>query len=150
MQELWQPIDGADGYEVSNLGQMRVTRYLQTSRRGGTGYRTVTLPGGKQRYVHRLVAEAFVDNPDKLPEVNHIDSNPDNAAASNLEWVDSQQNKIHAIKHGNRKRKLGSIQIKQIKKRLSTGESLKSIAKDFDVSFSTVSRIGRGEIYRWA
>ena len=106
MQELWHPIEGAEGYEVSNLGRVRVTRYLQTARGGSNGYRTCTLPGGKQRYVHRLVAEAFIDNPEDLPEVNHIDSDPSNAAASNLEWVDSQQNKVHAIRHGNRKRKL--------------------------------------------
>jgi hypothetical protein len=150
MQELWHPIEGADGYEVSNLGRVRVIRYLQTARGGGNGYRTCTLPGGKQRYVHRLVAEAFVSNPDKLPEVNHIDSDPNNAAASNLEWVDSQQNKIHAIKYGRKKRKLNSSQVEGIKKRRSAGESLKSIAKDFDVSLSTVSRICRGEVYLWA
>ena len=151
MQELWHPIEGADGYEVSNLGRVRVTRYLKTANRGGSGgYRAVTLPGGRQRYVHRLVAEAFIDNPENLPEVNHIDSDPDNAAASNLEWVDSQQNKIHAIKYGRKKRKLNSSQVEGIKKRRSAGESLKSIAKDFDVSLSTVSRICRGEVYLWA
>jgi hypothetical protein len=150
MQEVWQPIEGSDQYEVSNLGRVRVVRYLQTARGGSNGYRTVTLPGGKQRYVHRLVAQAFVDNPDNLPEVNHIDSDRSNAAASNLEWVDSQQNKIHAIKHGNRLRKLNPEQIKNIKKRRSAGERLQSIAADFDVSFSTVSRICRGEIYDWA
>ena len=149
MQEVWQPIGGSDQYEVSNLGRVRVVRYLQTARGGGNGYRTVTLPGGKQRYVHRLVAQAFVDNPDNLPEVNHIDSDRSNAAASNLEWVDSQQNKIHAIKYGNRQRKLKPEQVASIKKRRSTGESLRSIAADFDVSFSTVSRICRGELYGW-
>ena len=110
----------------------------------------MTLSGGKQRYVHRLVAQAFVDNPDDLPEVNHIDSDRSNAAASNLEWVDSQQNKIHAIKHGNRQRKLNPDQVAGIKKRRSAGKSLKSIAADFGVSFSTVSRICRGEYYNWA
>ena len=150
MQELWQPIDGADGYEVSNLGRVRVIRYLQTARGGSNGYRTCTLPGGKQRYVHRLVAEAFIDNPENLPEVNHIDSDPNNAAASNLEWVDSRQNKIHAIKYGRKERKLNPSQVADIKKRRSAGESLKSIAKDFDVSLSTVSRIYRGESYLWA
>jgi hypothetical protein len=149
MQEVWQPIEGSDQYEVSNLGRVRVVRYLQTARGGSNGYRTVTLPGGKQRYVHRLVAQAFVNNPNNLPEVNHIDSDRSNAAASNLEWVDSQQNKMHAIKHGNRQRKLNPEQVADIKKRRSTGENLKSIAADFGISFSTVSRICCGQYYGW-
>lgn len=150
MNEVWREIEGSPGYEVSNLGRVRVTRYLQTARGGSNGYRTVTLPGGKQRYVHRLVAEAFIDNPDQLPEVNHIDSDRGNAAASNLEWCDSRQNKLHSIKYGNKDRKLDPEQIKDIKKRRSTGESLKSIAANFGVSLSTISRICRGELYQWA
>lgn len=54
----------------------------------------------KQVYVHRLVAMTFVPNPDDLPEVNHIDGNTRNNAASNLEWVTRQENANHAIRTG--------------------------------------------------
>ena len=54
----------------------------------------------EHKYIHRLVAEAFIPNPLNLPEVNHIDGNRQNNNVSNLEWVDSLDNKLHAIKTG--------------------------------------------------
>lgn len=52
------------------------------------------------RYVHRLVAEAYLPNPDNLPEVNHIDGNKQNNNMSNLEWVSRQENITHAWSTG--------------------------------------------------
>lgn len=63
------------------------------------GYKVVTLcrKGTEQRaYVHRLVAQAFIDNPDNLPYVNHLDGCPANNHVDNLEWVTHSQN----VKHG--------------------------------------------------
>ena len=54
----------------------------------------------EHKYIHKLVAEAFIPNPLNLPEVNHIDGNRQNNNISNLEWVDSLGNKLHAIKTG--------------------------------------------------
>lgn len=51
-------------------------------------------------YIHRLVAEAFIPNPNNLPEVNHKDGNRQNNNVDNLEWVDSRGNKLHAIRTG--------------------------------------------------
>lgn len=55
---------------------------------------------GVSKYVHRLVAEAHIPNPNNLPEVNHKDGNRQNSHFNNLEWVSSLENKLHAIQTG--------------------------------------------------
>ena len=68
-----------------------------------TGYNQQILrKNGKQymRYTHRLVAEAFIPNPDCLPEVNHKDGNKQNNAVSNLEWTNRSRNMRHAYRPG--------------------------------------------------
>lgn len=68
------------------------------------GYKRVLLIGqdGKRchRLVHRLVAEAFLDNPNKLPQVNHKNGNKTDNRVANLEWCSSQYNNVHALKTG--------------------------------------------------
>lgn len=90
----WKTIEEFPNYEVSNYGQVRRvckkhTR-LKKTRLNEFGYEIVHLSNNgvnKHRAVHRLVALAFIDNPDNLPEVNHIDLNKENNCVSNLEWV---------------------------------------------------------------
>lgn len=55
-------------------------------------------------YVHRVIAQLFVDNPENKPFVNHLDCNRSNNKASNLEWVTSKENNDYALKFGNMKR----------------------------------------------
>lgn len=74
------------------------------------GYFTVTLSKNdvtSKKYIHRLVAEAFIENPDNLPEVNHLDGNKQNNNASNLAWVTHQQNVQHCYDIGLCKNKGG-------------------------------------------
>ena len=69
----------------------------------GKRYKVVSLwKGGKGRMfqVHRLVAKAFVPNPDNLPEVNHLDGNPGNNHYTNLEWTTRKGNMRHAVRTG--------------------------------------------------
>lgn len=64
--------------------------------KSGVGYLTANIDG-KRNYVHRLVAEAFIPNPNNLPEVNHKDGNKTNNHVSNLEWCTRLDNVHHAI-----------------------------------------------------
>lgn len=106
--ELWASVAGFEGlYEVSNLGQVRSLIATKKTPRGrilkpriaGRGYLFVSLyKGGRcfERYVHRLVAAAFVAG-DKSMAVNHMDFDKVNNAACNLEWVTSKENSRHRI-----------------------------------------------------
>lgn len=68
-----------------------------------SGYQCLKLHnacGRKSVLLHRLIAEVFIPNPENKPEVNHIDGNKGNNAVSNLEWVTSSENKLHALRTG--------------------------------------------------
>lgn len=99
-EESWEPVDYGR-YEVSNLGRVRnlKTGVYLTPTDNGDGYPKVSLSADglvSKVYVHQLVAESFVANTRLLKEINHIDGNRSNAAATNLEWVTSSENKCHA------------------------------------------------------
>lgn len=86
-------------------GQWVPTKQTSCGRGNDSGqkYKVVSyMEKGKQRhaYVHRLIAEAFIPNPDGLPQVNHKDGNPENNRAENLEWCTAQYNIQHAYRTG--------------------------------------------------
>lgn len=115
MLETWKDIRDYEGlYQVSNTGKVRsLDRIVKDNTReryqklkgkelkftdNGRGYKLVFLTKKSKRtnkYVHRLVAEAFIPNPDNLPEVNHKDLNKSNNCINNLEWVTNIENKRH-------------------------------------------------------
>ena len=99
MSEKWLPVVGYEGlYEVSNKGNVRsLFRYKKQLKpsKGSNGYLSVELfknKQGKRISIHRIVAIAFIPNPDNLPIVNHKDENKHNNCVENLEWVTSQEN----------------------------------------------------------
>ena len=122
MVEIWKPIAGYEGfYEVSNLGRVKSMGMAYTMNGAiinkpskilsacddGKGYLRLHLKKNKvskNHRVHRLVAEAFVDNPLKLPKVNHKDGNKKNNHADNLEWCTQAENVAHAYANGMSKR----------------------------------------------
>jgi hypothetical protein len=61
------------------------------------GYLSVTVRLNKMEYVHRLVAQTYLDNPNNLPQVNHIDENKSNNKVNNLEWTSSKENSRHSF-----------------------------------------------------
>lgn len=94
--EEWRPVVGYEGlYEVSNLGRIRRVRLMSPTIKKH-GYVQVSLMdahGVRKSYrLHRLVAEAFISNPDSKPQVNHRDENTLNNRADNLEWATPAEN----------------------------------------------------------
>jgi len=105
MEEVFKDVVGFEDYfQISNLGNIfskRSNRVLKThiTKRGYVSLATKI--GGRQGTnhcfrVHRLVAEAFLPNPENKPEVNHIDGIKTNNKISNLEWVTAEENMNHA------------------------------------------------------
>lgn len=157
-EETFLPVVGYEGlYEVSNLGNVRTlrTNRLMTSAMNGKkhGYRTVGLCKNgvsKSTGVHRLVAKAFIPNPNNYPQVNHIDGVPSNNRADNLEWVTAQQNIKHAfVKLGviSGKTKLKPADIVDIRKRHAAGEKQTAIARDYGVTKNTIWRVVHNYIW---
>lgn len=103
-QEIWKPVKGFEQlYQVSSLGRVSNYRKMLAIQTMPKGYLTIVFKVKQvahNRLVHRLVAEAFIENPEVKPEVNHKDGDKSNNSVSNLEWCTSSENKRHALDTG--------------------------------------------------
>lgn len=167
MQEIWLEIDETNGrYSVSNLGRVR-SNWAGVPRRNlphrvridkvkilranvhTTGYLRIALGRGKHCYVHRLVAEAFLPNPESLPQVDHVDGNRTNNRLDNLRWVSARQNshaggerhQWESQKIANAKRRIHDAKKHEYQALLDQGYSLRQIAKLFGTSHSAISAV---------
>jgi len=102
----WKDIPG-ENYQISDEGNIRnkTTKKELKQCLSTTGYKRVSFSRGKGKtpkigFTHRLVAEAFIPNPENKPFVNHIDGDKQNPHPSNLEWVTNKENVKHAIDTG--------------------------------------------------
>lgn len=100
--EIWEPVRGFSGYEVSDQGRVKnaTTGKVLRPRKAGHGYLSVCLGAGNYRYIHRLVACEFCENPFCLPQVNHLDGVKTNNSSTNLAWVSRNENMRHAFEAG--------------------------------------------------
>ena len=110
MEEQWKIIDFANNYEVSNTGFIRnkTTKYILKGRETFNGYLQVSLKIDEKnkfmnKYVHRLVAQFWLENINKKEEVNHIDGDKKNNNIANLEWVTAKENSNHRVNVLNKK-----------------------------------------------
>jgi len=105
MQEIWKKIENYEDYFISNLGRVKSTKnnkikYLKLCV-NSEGYYAVKLfqnGKGKMIKVHRLIAKAFIDNPNNHLCVDHIDGDRKNNNLDNLRWVTNQQNQHNRTK----------------------------------------------------
>ncbi|WP_288638843.1 NUMOD4 domain-containing protein [uncultured Lentilactobacillus sp.] len=138
--EIWKNIQGYEGlYQVSNFGRVRsldkkvkcrggkyrlMSGRIMRSVHSGTNYSAVNLYKGKHhrmQYVHRLVAEAFIPNPNGYLEINHKDENKENNNVSNLEWCDRTYNNNYGI-HNLRISQARKSNVKYTKQSIRNGQ----------------------------
>lgn len=169
--DIWEWVKGFEGvYKISNWGNVKSANRNIKHYRGGLsfragqvlsinldkyGYPKVTLQkAGRRKYftVHRLVATAFIPNPDNLPQINHKDGDKTNNFVDNLEWCTDEDNKKHAHTTGlidysknsgencyttNLTNKI----VLEIRNKMDSGVRNKDIEKEYNLGRSTVSRI---------
>ena len=170
--EEWRDIEGYEGlYQISNWGRVKSLNYKRTGEEGillpspnKHGYLRIDLckKGEKPKHfsIHRLVAQAFIPNPDNLPQVNHKDENKTNNYVYNLEWCDDKYNVNYGTRNerGAEKRK-GKKHTEESKNKISeshykkikcvtTNEIFNSIieaSENYNINKSNITQCCRGK-----
>ncbi len=144
--ETFVKIEGFEKYEVSNLGKVRNIksgRVLKTSLNNNGYLRLFLCKNNKRKhlYLHRIIATAFIDNPDEKPCVNHIDENKLNNDLSNLEWCTARENLIHGTRTKRAAEKCFKkvIQLDLNDNVLNEFESMKQAERETGVSVRRIS-----------
>ena len=189
LDEIWRLSQAHPEYEVSNRGRVRrITDVTYTMPNGGIATRLIAgkiltnsrLPAWRVHdlpyvrvglldrstnttkgvMVHKLVADAFVPNPDNKPCVNHINSDASDPRAVNLEWCTHKENTMHSYLAGRLKvphpghgvdnphAKLTDDDVRKIREMSATGLSNAKVAKVFGIDRSKISRIKNGRAWK--
>ena len=177
MKEIWRDIKGYEGlYQASNLGNIRSLDrkdgrgfnrkgFVMSPIPAKTGYLNIHLSKqgkGKTFQIHRLVAEAFLPNPENLQIINHKDENPQNNVVDNLEWCTYKYNSnygkmthdfrskiVSAEKHPRRKLDWETVEkIRKLYKRKSKEFGCRGLSEKFGVCQTQIGNIVRGTSWR--
>ena len=167
MKEKWKDIESFESYKISNLGKVKnkntnnILKPIQNPR----GYLSAFLyKGGKVHNlkIHRLVAKAFLPNPNNLPQVNHKDGNKSNNSITNLEWCSASDNIKHAFKNGlmssnckekeeHKLHKLTQEEVDYIRKHYKSRDkefSSYALGRKFGVSHTRILKIVKNEAWK--
>lgn len=162
---MWKDVVGYEGlYRISDSGELFSVRRnkILSPNIGLDGYRKMVISVNNIRQtvrIHRLVAEAFLENPQNKPVVNHKDGNKLNNRVDNLEWVTVLENAIHASENGllkgqsgekNPMAKLTADQVDEIRrtyKKRSSDANARILGERFGVSDSTIWLIASGKVW---
>ena len=164
MKEIWKDIPNYEGrYQVSNHGRVYSLNQRKTLMKpsiSNYGYHRIGLYKNNVRtfkFIHRLVAQTFIPNPNNLPEVNHLDGVKTNNKVNNLEWSTKSNNEKHAFRTGLKisckgikhpKSKLTEQQVLEIRnKYMPRKYSLTMLANEYNISFQLVSLIINRKIW---
>lgn len=167
MKEIWKDIKGYEGYyQISNLGRVKGLKRKVNSSNGereiketilnftdnGNGYKIIGLCRYDKRinfYIHRLVADAFVDNPYNEKEINHIDYDKSNNRVDNLQWCNRKENIMHSLKNRpmfsntktntnekyiSKRKRTGFFEVQVRKKYIGTYKTLKEAIKSRNIA----------------
>lgn len=153
MEEIWKNINSK--YQVSNLGHVRSLQYGKVKQlslcKNSDGYLVVSLwdkMKRKQYLVHRLVAEAFIPNPNNYPQINHINEDKTDNSVANLEWCDCKYN----VNYGTHNQRMFENMPKYCVVKydlegnyIAEYQSIKMAARENNIRDSNISKCCKGE-----
>lgn len=142
MDALWKSVPGYEGiYEISNTGIVRNKNGVRKNLINYRGYAYIKLCNNglcKRYLIHRLVAMAFIPNPDNLPEINHKDEDPLNNCVENLEWC----TRIYNNNYGTRNKRAGHAISKARRKAVCRFDKEGNFIDSFDSAFTAEIELG--------
>ena len=161
MEEEWRDIKDYEGkYQVSNLGRVKSLNYHRDNREqilntnsDRYGYLKVILyknGKGKSYTIHKLVAEAFIPNPNNYPIINHKDENKQNNRVDNLEWCTYQYNNTYGTRLERASKKISGAKSSTARKVecITTGiqfKTIKEASKYYKISNTHIGQCCKGE-----